>query len=87
MQYISGGSPPPGRGARRPEKRIVAETTPSTAGFEVRSEARGPRWIAWLTRGGDEKPVRSVVVVGATRQEAEARAREWAREASARGHL
>ena len=43
----------------------------------VRSEARGPHWIAWVP---DEsgKPRGSVVLVGQTRQEAEERAREWA---------
>lgn len=51
-----------------------------TATDEVRSEARGPHWIAWIP---DEqgKPWRSVVLVGQTREEAEARAREWARAA------
>lgn len=46
--------------------------------FEVRSAARGPRWIAWLTRNGESLPYGSVVIVGATREEAEARARAWA---------
>lgn len=43
----------------------------------VKSEARGPHWIAWVP---DEngKPKRSVVLVGQTREEAERRAREWA---------
>ncbi len=50
---------------------------------EVRSEPRGPHWIAWVPdeRG---KPWRSVVLVGQTREEAEARAREWARVAKGR---
>jgi hypothetical protein len=65
----------------------VAETTLGDAAFEVRSEARGPHWIAWLTRGGDTKPVHAVVVVGETQEEAESRAREWAREASRQGYL
>jgi hypothetical protein len=43
---------------------------------EVRSEAHGPHWIAWVP---DEngKPRGSVVFVGQTREEAEARARAW----------
>jgi len=43
----------------------------------VRSEARGPHWIAWVP---DEngKPKGSVVLVGQTQQEAEARAQAWA---------
>lgn len=46
--------------------------------FQIHSAPRGPRWIAWLTQAGDEKPYRSVVIVAATRDEAEARARAWA---------
>ena len=46
--------------------------------FEIRSEARGPHWVAWVTQGGDNKPVGSAVLVGQTREEAEGRARRWA---------
>ena len=46
--------------------------------FEIQSEARGPHWVAWVTQGGDGKPVSSVVLVGQTREEAEDRARRWA---------
>jgi len=46
--------------------------------FEVHSELRGSHWIAWVSRDPSGKPDRSVVVVGATREEAEARARQWA---------
>lgn len=50
-----------------------------TAGaFEIHTEARGPHWIAWITRPGSSKPDRSVVLVAATEQEAEERARRWA---------
>ncbi len=43
----------------------------------VRSEAHGPHWVAWVP---DEhgKPRESVVLVGQTQEEAEARARQWA---------
>ena len=44
---------------------------------EIRSEARGPHWIAWVAQP-DGKPVHSIVLVGQTRDEAEARARRWA---------
>jgi predicted RNase H-like HicB family nuclease len=43
----------------------------------VRSEARGPHWVAWIPDAGG-KPVNSVVLVGETREEAEDRARKWA---------
>ncbi len=52
--------------------------TPSTRSFEIRSEARGPHWIAWIVRGGDTTPDRSVVLVGETREQAEANARTFA---------
>ena len=55
-------------------------TTSSTA-YQVHSEARGPHWIAWVTRGGDTKPDRAVVLVAASREDAEARAKRWADQA------
>lgn len=50
---------------------------------EIRSEARGPHWIAWVA---DEsgKPQQSIVLVGQTREEAEARAKEWAERSGTR---
>ena len=46
--------------------------------YEIHSAARGPHWIAWLTRDGGQLPDRSVVIVGETKEEAEARAKAWA---------
>ena len=46
--------------------------------FEIRSEAHGPHWVAWLARTADGAPEQSVLLVGQTREEAEARARQWA---------
>lgn len=57
--------------------------TRSEAGFEVRSEARGPHWVAWVTRPGEQAPYQSVLLVGASQEEAESRAREWAARAAA----
>ena len=57
----------------------------SAGEFGVQSEARGPHWIAWLTRDDAAKPVNAVVLVGETREEAEARAREYARQLAAQG--
>jgi hypothetical protein len=45
--------------------------------YQIHSEARGPHWIAWISRDGSGKPDRNVVLVGATREEAEANARAW----------
>ena len=50
----------------------------SASADEIHSEARGSHWIAWVTRAGDPKPHRSVVLVGRTQDEALARARRWA---------
>jgi len=43
----------------------------------IRSEARGPHWIAWVA-DSNGKPEGSVVLVGETQEEAEQRARAWA---------
>jgi hypothetical protein len=45
--------------------------------FEVHSEARGPHWVAWITRPGENGPYRSVLLVGESQKEAESRARKW----------
>ena len=52
--------------------------TPSES-YQVHTEARGPHWIAWITRPGSTKPDRSVVLVAASQPEAEARAHAWAK--------
>jgi hypothetical protein len=46
--------------------------------FEIRSEAHGPHWVAWLARTADGAPEQSVLRVGQTQAEAELRARMWA---------
>jgi len=51
---------------------------PAAGSFLVHSEARGPHWVAWLTGPGETGPHQSILLVGATRDEAEARARQWA---------
>jgi hypothetical protein len=47
-------------------------------GYQIHTEARGPHWIAWITRGAATTPDRSVVLVAATEQEARERAERWA---------
>jgi len=54
----------------------------SPGSYQIHSEARGPHWIAWITRGAEAKPYRSVVLIGATQEEAEANARAWAEQTS-----
>jgi hypothetical protein len=57
----------------------MAETVTTKQGtFEIRSEAHGPHWVAWLTRGADGAADQAVLLVGQTKAEAEARARQWA---------
>jgi hypothetical protein len=65
----------------------VTDNPAPAAGFTIHSEAHGPHWIAWLTRASETKPVKSVVVVGETREEAEQRARRWGDEATTSGYL
>jgi len=51
----------------------------TTAGsYTIHTEARGPHWVAWLTVGADTKPERSIILIAATQEEAEARASQWA---------
>jgi hypothetical protein len=51
--------------------------TTFTETADIRSEQRGPHWIAWIS-DDQGKPRESIVLVGQTREEAEARARRWA---------
>jgi hypothetical protein len=48
--------------------------------YQIHSEARGPHWVSWVTRGADQKPDRSIILVAASKEEAEARAHRWARQ-------
>jgi hypothetical protein len=50
--------------------------------YQIHSEARGPHWIAWISRDGSGKPDRSVILVAETREKAEERARRWADQSS-----
>jgi hypothetical protein len=43
---------------------------------DIRSEARGPHWVAWVS-DRDGHPEDSVVLVGETREEAEEKAKRW----------
>jgi hypothetical protein len=57
----------------------MAESVTTKDGtFEIRSEAHGPHWVAWLARTADGGADQSVLLVGQTQAEAEARARLWA---------
>jgi hypothetical protein len=57
----------------------MAETVTTREGtFEIRSEAHGPHWVAWLARTSDGAPDQAVLLVGQTQGEAEARVRLWA---------
>jgi len=57
----------------------MAETVTTKEGtFEIRSEAHGPHWVAWIARAADGSPDRDVLLVGETQAEAEANARRWA---------
>jgi hypothetical protein len=68
-------------GGRRPARAKNMERKAETpaGSFEIHSEARGPHWVAWLARQGEKGPHQSILLVGATRDEAEMKAREWSR--------
>jgi hypothetical protein len=61
---------------------MTPTTTAPGRPYEIHSEARGPHWIAWITRAGSGKPDRSVILVAGSQEEAEARARSWAEQTS-----
>jgi hypothetical protein len=52
----------------------------ATGSYQIHSEARGPHWIAWISRDHSGKPERAVVLVAETREEAERRAERWAQQ-------
>lgn len=56
--------------------------TPPGGSYEIHTEARGPHWIGWVTRAGSAKPDRSIVLVAANQEDAQARARLWAEQTS-----
>ena len=57
----------------------MADTVTTKEGtFEIRSEAHGPHWVAWLASPADSAPDQAVLIVGQTQAEAVARARLWA---------
>jgi hypothetical protein len=55
----------------------MAERPPTDPQRRIRSEARGPHWVAWVA-DANGKPEDSVVLVGETQEEAEERAKRWA---------
>ena len=52
--------------------------TERSTSYTVHAEARGSHWVSWITRGGETKPDRGILLIAASREEAEARARQWA---------
>jgi hypothetical protein len=62
----------------RKSVKFPATMTTISGSYQIHTEARGPHWIAWITRGSDTKPDRSVVLVAASEAEAQERARQWA---------
>jgi len=56
--------------------------TTQSGNYQIHSEARGPHWIAWVSRDGSGKPAGAVVLVAETRELAEARAQRWAEQSA-----
>jgi hypothetical protein len=53
-------------------------TSTTSGSYQIHSAARGPHWIAWVSRDGSGKPDRAVVLIAENREKAEANARRWA---------
>lgn len=47
-----------------------------SAEHTIRSEPRGPHWVAWVP-DANGRPEQSVVLVGVTKEEAEEKAKRW----------
>jgi hypothetical protein len=54
----------------------------ASGSYQIHTQARGPHWIAWVSRDGSGKPHRSVILVGETKEKAEANAERWAEQSS-----
>jgi hypothetical protein len=52
--------------------------TTSGASYDIHTEERGHHWVAWITRAGSDRPDRSILLIAASKEQAEARARHWA---------
>ena len=46
--------------------------------YEIKSEPSGGHWVAWLTAAGGAQRAGAAILVGRTREEAEANAQQWA---------
>lgn len=57
----------------------------TTGNLEVRSEQRAFHWVAWAVGPGESTPAGSLLMVGRTQEEAEARVRAWI-DAGGRGY-
>ena len=62
----------------RKSATFAREMTSTTTGYQIHSAARGPHWIAWITRGGETQADRSIILIAANQKEAEERAKRWA---------
>jgi hypothetical protein len=67
---------------KTPKSATFRPMTTSGTPYDVHSEARGRHWVAWITRAGATKPERSILLVAASQEEAEARARRWAEQSA-----
>jgi hypothetical protein len=68
------------RQSSRPHAKSVKFDAPMTISgtYQIHSEERGPHWISWVTRGDATKPDRAIVLIAASKAEAEDRAKKWA---------
>jgi hypothetical protein len=65
--------------SRRHAKSVKFDASMTIPGaYQIHSEERGPHWISWVTRAGETKPDRAIILVAASKADAEDRARKWA---------
>ena len=55
--------------------------------YGIHSEPRAGHWVAWAISGGASRPAGSVILVGQTREEAEANAAHWIERLATEPHL
>jgi len=65
------------KSARNGAHEVSDPTLEPAADYEIHAEARGPHWVGWISRGGSGAPDRAILLVAATEEEAQARARAW----------
>ena len=57
-------------------------TSTTSGSYQIHSEARGPHWIAWVSRDSSGKPDRAIILIAENREKDEANAKAWAEQST-----